>query len=264
MNEEGKDGREIPENEASAGEAFERSKRTYRRFQRLLEAGKPWVTLSLIGLNILAFIYQNHLAAILKPEILLSLKPDQASLAGQIAQSESVRILGANSRDLVLGQGQWWRLVACMFLHFGVLHLAVNMMSLYSLGSLLEKLAGPWRFLGLYFLAGLCGSLVGLLNSLGMPSVGASGAIFGLAGALMALRWRRPVEFPKALAIQVFRSLLKPTLIIFGLGIGLQVAYWLGLRLFLFDNWAHFGGLSSGFGMILLWPLKSKRPRRSF
>jgi rhomboid protease GluP len=174
-----------------------------------------------------------------------------------VAANETLRILGANSRELVVGHGQWWRLLACMFLHGGYLHLTMNMISLYSLGGLLERLAGPWRFLLIYFLAGLCGSLAGLFNPAMQISVGASGAILGLAGALMALRWRRPPEMPLSLAKQVFQALLTPTIFIFGMGLALQVAAWLGVQTMLLDNFAHLGGLACGFGIFMIFPLAS-------
>jgi membrane associated rhomboid family serine protease len=229
---------------------------TDQQARRLIFSGTPWATYTLIGVNVLAFgLWLRQTEMLMQDPRFAGFNAQQMDLARMVAESEALKMLGANGRDLVLGQSQWWRLLACMFLHFGFLHLAVNMISLYSLGSLLERLGGRRRFLLLYFVTGLCGSGLGLLNPSGFPSVGASGAILGLAGALMALRWRRPREIPKTVAGQVFRSLLKPTLVIFGLGLALQVAFWMGIRTPLLDNYAHLGGLASGLGLSLLFPL---------
>jgi membrane associated rhomboid family serine protease len=176
--------------------------------------------------------------------------------------------LGANNRLLVLAQGQWWRLVSSLFLHFGILHLVMNMVSLFSVGAFLERLAGPGRFLTLYFLSGLVGSLVGLMNQpfvelegarYLLPSGGASGAILGLVGALLALHWRRPRGFPKVLADRLFGALIRPTVLIFGLGAAAWLLLHLGVPLgFQLDNWAHLGGLGFGFLATFFFPFSAR------
>jgi rhomboid protease GluP len=94
--------------------------------------------------------------------------------------------------------GEWWRLVMPMFLHYGALHLALNMCGLWLLGPITEFALGLWRFLLVYFLAGIGSSasvmLISNATNGGDLLVGASGAIMGLVGALgaMMLRgWRR-------------------------------------------------------------------------
>jgi rhomboid protease GluP len=82
--------------------------------------------------------------------------------------------------------GQWWRLVSAMFLHSGLMHLVFNMYALYSFGLLAERLYGTKAFLGIYLLAGVVGSCGTLLFSSNAVGVGASGAIFGIMGALVA------------------------------------------------------------------------------
>jgi membrane associated rhomboid family serine protease len=88
--------------------------------------------------------------------------------------------------------GEWWRLVSSMFMHGSLLHIGFNMFALWILGSQLEAAIGRWWYLGLYFVAGLAGGLwyVWLANPLA-AAVGASGAIFGLFGAMGVLAWRR-------------------------------------------------------------------------
>jgi len=86
--------------------------------------------------------------------------------------------------------GEWWRLITAAFMHYGPLHLGMNMFSLFFVGSILEQVVGPWRFLVLYFVAGLAGSAGALLVTPNSPTAGASGAIFGVLGALLVLERR--------------------------------------------------------------------------
>jgi membrane associated rhomboid family serine protease len=86
--------------------------------------------------------------------------------------------------------GEWWRLLTSAFLHYGPLHLAMNMFSLYFAGSILEQVIGRARFVLLYLAAGLAGAAGALLWSPNAATVGASGAIFGILGALFVLERR--------------------------------------------------------------------------
>jgi membrane associated rhomboid family serine protease len=86
--------------------------------------------------------------------------------------------------------GEWWRLMTSAFLHYGPIHLAFNMVSLYFAGSILEQTIGRWRFLLLYLVSGLAGSAGALLWSPNAATAGASGAIFGILGALFVLERR--------------------------------------------------------------------------
>jgi membrane associated rhomboid family serine protease len=85
---------------------------------------------------------------------------------------------------------QWWRLVTAMFLHGSILHIAFNMYALWVIGTPVEQYLGRARYLGLYFVSGLAGSAGALLQSPLTPVVGASGAIFGILGAMMILEWQ--------------------------------------------------------------------------
>lgn len=87
-------------------------------------------------------------------------------------------------------RGDWWRLVTAMFLHGFVLHIAFNMYALWAIGRPVELFLGPYRYLLLYFVSGLAGSAGALLWSPTTPVVGASGAIFGVLGAMMILEWQ--------------------------------------------------------------------------
>jgi membrane associated rhomboid family serine protease len=90
----------------------------------------------------------------------------------------------------LVAQGDWWRLITSAFLHYGPFHLAINMYSLYFAGSILEQVIGRWRFALLYLASGLAGAAGALVWSPNVPTVGASGAIFGVLGALFVLERR--------------------------------------------------------------------------
>ena len=94
-------------------------------------------------------------------------------------------------------QGDWWRLLTAAFLHYGPVHLILNMVGLYWFGSLLEERIGSGRYLMLYLVSGLAGSAGALLWSGGFltPTVGASGAIFGILGAGFVLERQRDYVF---------------------------------------------------------------------
>lgn len=96
----------------------------------------------------------------------------------------------------LVGQGDWWRLFTAMFLHAGLLHIAFNMLALWWLGSIVEQALGPLRFLLLYVASGLAGSAGALvISGLDVPTVGASGAIFGIMGALLVLEYLQTGSF---------------------------------------------------------------------
>jgi len=88
-----------------------------------------------------------------------------------------------------LSHGEWWRLITAAFLHYGPIHLGMNMLALWWLGSPVEAALGRARYLLLYFAAGLAGSTGALLLSPNDVTVGASGAIFGILGALFILEY---------------------------------------------------------------------------
>ena len=97
---------------------------------------------------------------------------------------QNLLLWGANWGPLTLS-GQYWRLVTAGFVHGGVYHIAFNMWALWSLGRLSERLFGRWVTLAVYLLTGVGGSMLSLASYPGRFEVGASGAIFGLAGAIL-------------------------------------------------------------------------------
>lgn len=147
--------------------------------------------------------------------------------------------LGANERTSVLA-GQYWRLLTSMFLHGGFLHLALNAWGLYQLGTLFESWLGSTRMLATYFVSGIAGSVASIVWTQ-MPSVGASGAIFGLLGALIAFLLKR-------------HEALSPQ----GKSILSQLVMWAVINVVIgastpgIDNAAHLGGCAAGFLIGLL------------
>ena len=89
-----------------------------------------------------------------------------------------------------LAHGEWWRLITAAFLHYGPVHLGLNMLALWWLGQPVEAALGRARYLLLYFAAGLAGSTGALILSPNSITVGASGAIFGILGALLVLEYQ--------------------------------------------------------------------------
>jgi membrane associated rhomboid family serine protease len=88
-----------------------------------------------------------------------------------------------------LHSGGWYRLVTTMFLHASVLHIAFNMFALWAIGRPVEQYLGTARYIGLYFVSGLAGSAGALVQTPGV-TVGASGAIFGILGAMLIIEWQ--------------------------------------------------------------------------
>jgi membrane associated rhomboid family serine protease len=86
--------------------------------------------------------------------------------------------------------GDWWRLIGAAFLHASVLHIAFNMLALWWIGGPLEAAIGHWRYLAIYGISGLAGSAGALLATPHAVTVGASGAIFGLLGAMVVIQWQ--------------------------------------------------------------------------
>ncbi len=161
---------------------------------------------------------------------LISICVGVAVLNGFSTDLMLMTIFGAKVNDLI-ADGEYWRLVTSVFLHFGALHLAFNMLFLYNMGPVLESIFGRWRYLVIYLTAGVMGSVASFAFSNSI-SVGASGALFGLMGSLLYF-WLSNPELGKRIGKDII--ILLAFNIIFGL-VNKSV-----------DNWAHFGGLVGGF-----------------
>jgi membrane associated rhomboid family serine protease len=149
--------------------------------------------------------------------------------------------------------GDWWRLLTSMFLHAGIIHLAFNMWALASFGPVVERLYGSASYALIYLVAGIAGSLASVSWSPAINSVGASGAIFGLLGALIATQMRSDGSIP----ISELRPLRNSSLIFTGCALSA------GLLSTGVDNAAHLGGVATGFilGLVLSRPITGMRLR---
>jgi len=186
------------------------------RLRQLMESP----TIVLIALNTLIFLMMafeghNFITFDSEPELLMN--------------------WGANSGALTSG-GQWWRLLTSTFEHGGLLHIALNMWCLYNLGWLAELLFGRPRFTLLYLMCGIGGSLGSICWRGNGMSVGASGAIFGIAGALIPAMLLHSNE--------KLRRLLKGQLVSIALFVFYNLAFGAAMRGT--DNAAHVGGLLTG------------------
>ncbi len=131
---------------------------------------------------------------------------------------ENLLNFGANFRPLVL-EGEWWRLVTCMFLHASILHIGANMYSFWSLGCMMETLSGVRATILIYFVTGVLASLVSVLyHQQPVVGIGASGAIFGLFGAFSALVFRKKVMSIGGQVLKM-KSLLPPLVINFAISL---------------------------------------------
>jgi rhomboid protease GluP len=161
--------------------------------------------------------------------------------------TDNVLAWGGDTYSYTIGKEQYWRLLTSTFLHFGIIHIAFNMYVLYQIGPFIETVFGRARYLIIYFLAGLGGSIVSVLVHPQALGAGASGAIFGLYGAVFGfLLIQRRVLAPAAVK-SIGRSA--------GIFVLYNVVY--GTISRTTDLSAHFGGLLTGFvvGMLLIRPL---------
>ncbi len=154
--------------------------------------------------------------------------------------------LGMGGR-VPLEQGRPWTLLTATYLHGGLLHILFNMLWLRRMGPLVEELFGASRFILLYTFAGLAGAA--LSAALGTPYfVGASGAVFGLFGALVAFGLMRRGEFG--------RAILRQSLFFAAFG------FFMGLRAPNVDNWGHLGGFLAGLLLAALLGYQERRGQK--
>lgn len=176
---------------------------------------------------------------------------------------------GANVGLFVLADHQWWRLVTSTFVHSGIIHIATNMWCLYNLGLLGEPLMGAFGVFAAYLLTGVVGNLLsvalhpGAVNAAGhvldygVISVGASGAVFGLAGVLIPLLGSKLLPVDRTEVARLRRSVIYFAVLNFIIGFGAD-AFNTPIRI---DNMAHLGGFLSGMllGVLLVPKLGTDR-----
>ena len=155
---------------------------------------------------------------------------------------------GANNIVLVK-HGQIWRLITCAFLHVGFIHLLVNMYSLRVIGPSVEALIGKWKFVFIYLISSVSASLMSLVfTEANIVSAGASGAIFGLMGALLYFGYHYRLYLNDAIKTQII------PVIVFNLLIGFMIS---GI-----DNGAHIGGLVGGYLATMAIGIKNKSHKK--
>jgi rhomboid protease GluP len=186
-----------------------------------------------IGIFALMWLARQKYQAALEGPLrqLFALHPNVSAML----QAQQLVEWGSNVGRLTRG-GQWWRLVSSMFLHGSIWHLGFNMLALWQVGRLTERIFGSTRFVALYFLAGISGSLASVLWNPHVNSVGASGAIFGIIGGLLAFLGRPNSGVPPTVVSEL-RSSLVPFLLF---------SLWMGFVYPHTDNAAHIGGLIGG------------------
>lgn len=195
------------------------------------------VTKVILGLNVLVFIIMGTLGA------------------GwlQTADMMPYILYGANN-GAATTDGEWWRLLTSMFMHFGVLHLALNMWALYQAGHFLERILGRSLYALTYLGAGLVGGFASVLwYGDQVWSAGASGAVFGVFGGLLGYVVRQKQAIPKS----VYQSMLRSSLSFAAYNI------LFGMTRSGIDNAAHVGGLAGGFVFAWLVALPLDREIRA-
>ncbi len=160
---------------------------------------------------------------------------------GALQSPYRLAVLGAVVREWIFDEGQYWRLVSAMFLHGdgtvpgALLHVAMNLIAIIQIGRLFELMFGTRRYLLIYFATGIAASLTSAIVS-GGPSVGASGAVFGILGAFVLSVRRSPRWRNERGARSIVNQLV--FWILANIAIGMQIPQ--------IDNAAHIGGLITG------------------
>jgi rhomboid protease GluP len=173
-----------------------------------------------------------------------------ASTTGSTLDHDHLVRFGAKERSLVWA-GEYWRMITPVFLHIGWIHLLFNTIFGWELCSWLERSVGWWRFLVAFLVCGIGGSAASMMFN-PHTSAGASGALFGMIGVTLAVRritsgsWSGFFRDPEA----------RRTLF--------NIAIWtvIGMTVFHFDNFAHMGGLATGFVVGLLMGMERSTKQR--
>ncbi|MBU6079655.1 rhomboid family protein [Allobacillus halotolerans] len=188
---------------------------TYKQQQREIKEtfhyGKPKWIFILIALNLFIFMYMESV--------------------GSSTNTKDLIDFGAKYNPAIV-EGEWWRIFTSMFLHIGAMHLFMNMMALYFLGEAVERIFGSKRFLFIYLFAGLFGGVASFATNDAIAA-GASGAIFGLFGALLFFGVHYKRLFFQTMGSSLF------------IVIGINLVF--GFTIPQIDNGAHLGGLIGGF-----------------
>lgn len=201
----------------------------YKDITNIFNHGKPIFTYSLIIINAIIFLLMTLYGGSTNTEVLLK--------------------FGAKESYLIMS-GEYWRFITPMFLHIGFVHFAFNNIALYYLGKLTEKIYGSFRFLAIYLLSGILGNFISFLLAPSSIAAGASGAIYGLFGALLYFGYIYPNLFLKTIG--------KDIIIILSINIVI------GFTIPNIDFYAHIGGLVGGFIIAVIVHLPTDKKRKWF
>ena len=196
-----------------------------------LTGSNLYATYAIIGINVLVFLLMAiDGAGLFEPNGLVHLR------------------WGSNFAPLTLS-GDWWRLITNTFIHFGAIHIVMNMYCLYSVATYLEPMLGKQKYLAAYLCSGVLASLVSLWwHTEPSNSAGASGAVFGLYGLFLAFLTTSFI--PSSVRQSLLRSI--GIFVLFNLAFGMKSGV---------DNAAHVGGLISGFiiGYVYVFIIKKEK-----
>ena len=196
---------------------------------------RPPVTMAIVGLNVLVFVAM----------VLSGVSPMGPN-------NDQLIRWGADFGPYSLAN-QPWRILTSNYVHIGLFHILLNMWCLWNLGRLAERIRGPWTYFLTYTACGIAGSLVSLWIHPGAVGAGASGAIFGLAGALITALYLGKLPYPG----QTLRGLMKSLISFAGYNL------FFGAIVPGIDNSAHIGGLLTGLAIgALLAPQLHESPDR--
>lgn len=182
-----------------------------KRMRDVFSFGKPRFSYLLLYINIIIFLL--------------------IEINGGSTNIDNLILFGAKYNPAII-DGEWWRIITSMFLHIGIFHLIMNMIALYYLGTVVERIFGSLRFVYIYFLAGIAGGMTSFAFNVSI-SAGASGAIFGLFGALL---------FFGTIYRDLFKQTMGKNLILI-----LLINLVFGFMIPQIDMGAHLGGLIGGY-----------------
>lgn len=195
-----------------------------KRAEELFTPKKPWITYLIMGICIITFLLMY--------------------VFGNGSEDNLTLLKFGANLDVLTKRGEYYRILTCIFLHIGIVHLLLNMYSLYIIGPQVESFYGKIKYLFIYLYSGVCGSILSLAFSNNVISAGASGAIFGLLGSLLYFGYHYRVYLGNVIKSQIIPVIL--------------VNLFIGFITPGIDNFAHIGGLIGGVIASMICGVKDK------
>ncbi len=195
-----------------------------KRAEELFTPKKPWITYLIMGICIITFLLMY--------------------VFGNGSEDNLTLLKFGANLDVLTKRGEYYRILTCIFLHIGIVHLLLNMYSLYIIGPQVESFYGKIKYLFIYLYSGICGSILSLAFSNNVISAGASGAIFGLLGSLLYFGYHYRVYLGNVIKSQIIPVIL--------------VNLFIGFITPGIDNFAHIGGLIGGVIASMICGVKDK------